>query len=500
MEKISIAVAVLSIAGVSFGQGSLTPPGAPAPSMKTLDQVEPRIDVVTLAGDLGVQYKIRQSGSYYLSDNLIVSNSIGISIGASDVTLDLNGFRITHADEQEGKAIYVSVIRNVTIKNGNISEFEDGIYMYGSDGLYPTRGARLENLNISRCTGYGLFVGSMSKVKNCHFAEVRGAAAVFAAANSSIENCTANNSSGGYGFHLLAGAKVKNCTAKGSGGTGFNTGSNSVLQACTATQNAGNGIASGVNSCLHSCVASGNYGTAGISCGDSSVLTDCIVFNSQKGIYGISAGTSSSLSGCTASDNQITFVGIFASGGSTLNNCTANNNLGSFGIYTGVGSKLNGCTAFDNKGTCGICADPGTIVENCTATYNSTTNSSGNGGVGIMARSGSTVRGCTTKSNKGDGIQVDHDCIVTGNECDENGAYGDAAGIHATGGDNRIENNNVTDNDRGIEVDVDGNFIIRNTASGNTTAFSITGTQTIGPIITATGTITTTNPWANFSF
>src|SRR5438105_5129643 len=29
----------------SFGQGSLTPPGAPAPSMKTLQQVEPRTPI-----------------------------------------------------------------------------------------------------------------------------------------------------------------------------------------------------------------------------------------------------------------------------------------------------------------------------------------------------------------------------------------------------------------------------------------------------------------------
>ena len=35
---------------------------------------------------------------------------------------------------------------------------------------------------------------------------------------------------------------------------------------------------------------------------------------------------------------------------------------------------------------------------------------------------------------------------------------------------------------------------------GNTTNYAITGTQTIGPIITAAGTITSTNPWANFEF
>ena len=132
--KTTTVMMLCLISATAFGQGSLTPPsGAPTPTMKTLQQVEPRIDLATVAN-----HQITQPGSYYLSDNLVVSNSIGISIGASDVTLDLNGFRITHAGGQSGKAIYVSAIRNVTIKNGSISEFEDGVYMYGSDGLYPT--------------------------------------------------------------------------------------------------------------------------------------------------------------------------------------------------------------------------------------------------------------------------------------------------------------------------------------------------------------------------
>ncbi len=44
------------------------------------------------------------------------------------------------------------------------------------------------------------------------------------------------------------------------------------------------------------------------------------------------------------------------------------------------------------------------------------------------------------------------------------------------------------------------NFIIGNSASNCTVSFAITGTQTIGPVITATGTITSSNPWANFSY
>ena len=80
---------------------------------------------------------------------------------------------------------------------------------------------------------------------------------------------------------------------------------------------------------------------------------------------------------------------------------------------------------------------------------------------------------------------------------------GIGAGIHATAADNRIEGNNVTDNDRGIDVDTAGSLIVKNSASGNgppaTDNYVITGTQTIGAIVTATGTIAA-DPWANFWF
>ncbi len=78
-----------------FAQGPLTPPGAPAPTMTTLDQVEPRITVnaTNTPGDADSLYKITQPGSYYLSGNLTgVSSKIGIEIATNNVTLDLMGF------------------------------------------------------------------------------------------------------------------------------------------------------------------------------------------------------------------------------------------------------------------------------------------------------------------------------------------------------------------------------------------------------------------------
>ena len=54
--------------------GALTPPGAPASTMKTLDQVEPRtpVNVTTVPGDASYHHITTTPGSYYLTGNLNV--------------------------------------------------------------------------------------------------------------------------------------------------------------------------------------------------------------------------------------------------------------------------------------------------------------------------------------------------------------------------------------------------------------------------------------------
>ena len=134
--------------------------------------------------------------------------------------------------------------------------------------------------------------------------------------------------------------------------------------------------------------------------------------------------------------------------------------------------------------------------------------------MGIEAFNGSTIKDCTATANKGDGIHVPNDSLVAGNTGDSNGngTGGDGAGIHATSSDNRIEGNNVTDNDRGIDVD-SGNVIIKNSAGGNTTNYAIAANNVYGAIVDRTAPASaavtgnsgaasagTLDPWANIAY
>ncbi len=247
-----------------------------------------------------------------------------------------------------------------------------------------------------------------------------------------------------------------------------------------------------------------SWGGDGVDLG-SSATTNCrvadLLARANAG-NGISTSDSGMVSNCSARFNSGT--GIFTGNGCTVWNCSAFQNTG-HGIFTPNGCTVSNCSTSSNT-VSGISTNSGSTVSNCSA--------SSNGGSGISTGNGSTVADCTARTNTLDGIVCTSACVIRGNTCSANGSgAGDGASIHATGTDNRIEGNNCSTADRGIDVDTAGNIIIRNTCAGNTTDWDIVANNIYGPIIdrrvpasaavtgfAAVTTLGSTDPNANFSY
>src|SRR5436190_10996063 len=157
----------LILAPSAFPQGSLTPPGPPAPTMKKLDEVEPRTNLQASPAPAGVDtsnadyhFIINQSGSYYLSANILVTKTNGIQINVEGVTLDLNGFQISRVSPS-GNGIEISgTSSRTTVRNGTIKGFLSGI-------LGNAKACAFRDLAVTGCTSYGIFAGEAAVLESC---------------------------------------------------------------------------------------------------------------------------------------------------------------------------------------------------------------------------------------------------------------------------------------------------------------------------------------------
>jgi len=188
-SKLTIAVILLLVGTIAavHAQGDLEPPaGSPKPGMKTLSQIEPRIDLATVPDGFSYMHRIREPGSYYLSGNLDVTKGNGIQIAASGVTLDLNGFNIfrSSGDSPLGTAIILTsgASANIRIKNGHITSgvtYDSGAagdqftgvgFQHGirERDLNPEN-VRVSNIHVSGCDLHGIDLGprESNTVEHC---------------------------------------------------------------------------------------------------------------------------------------------------------------------------------------------------------------------------------------------------------------------------------------------------------------------------------------------
>ena len=288
--------------------------------------------------------------------------------------------------------------------------------------------------------------------------------------NSHIHIVVRNGSVSGWGIDGVDGstaglARIDDLRADANTGAGISINSGSQVNNCVAAQNGGVGMGGSNDVLVTGCVSSLN-GSHGFQFGGGSILKSCLAYN--NGGAGITTSSVSSL---------------------TVIDCNAHFNTG-FGIAGPKRTFVTGSTGEENRGG-GISVGGSSTVSNC--------NASGNTGIGIIASAGSAVTGCTASGNTGDGIQVDNLARVEGNTCQGNGAGGgDGAGVHATGRINRIDGNMSTQNDRGIDIDAGGNFVVRNDSSNNTTNYDVVAGNTNANVETPGPNFVLTRPWANF--
>lgn len=245
---------------------------------------------------------------------------------------------------------------------------------------------------------------------------------------------------------------IRNGSVRGWGESGVCTVnvSGSVLLELRAWNNAGRGIEAGPSAVIRNCTAQANL------------------------LEGITVGNNGSLSGCTVQEN--TGAGMVLGNGSVVDGCTSGHNLG-VGIIAGTGCTLTSTTVRYN-GVDGFQLDYGCTITASTAAFNA------RDGFATLG-AGVSIRGCTSEANTRDGLRALADCIIADSTFDSNGyGSGVGAGIHTMGFHNRIEGNNITDCDVGIQVDVAHSVIIRNTLADNGVNLVIAPGNMAGALVT----------------
>jgi parallel beta-helix repeat protein len=284
-KVILTSVALVSLAGAAalIAAGPLNPPSGTVTSTgKTLSEIEPRIAInaSNTPGDSSATYVISQPGSYYLTGNLAVSKSVGISIRASNVTLDLNGFTISKASgasSQSGVQCFTDgqdTYSDVRVRNGSVAgSFSDSCVSI------DTRGAVVEDVRVSGAINDGGIVVSYDGVVRRCFAR-SCSTGILGGSRSVIENCVVTDCSS-IGISLGNGV-VRDCLATECGGYGIYCSGNGVVERNTLRDNfpsGGIGIyVTGVGARIEGNTVSGSYYGIflGTTATDNLIVRNCV--------------------------------------------------------------------------------------------------------------------------------------------------------------------------------------------------------------------------------
>lgn len=344
-----LALLLGGLAQALLAQGSLTPPGSPAPTMRSLDQI---YDAVTMpqtdAGRIAIRaadipLNITESGSYYLAESVSFSGQeSGISIFASDVTLDLNGFTLTGPGKNAvgGNAVtLVNGISGVRILNGTIRDWASGgIVWVSSEARFPV----ISDVRVEEIGGVGISAGFGATIEDSIVLGTNGDG-ISAGDGAIVRRCRVENSGDtNLRNSFLVGSRsvIEGCVAKNNAGRGFSANFDSRYTDCTALANGADGFfLDGIIGGVHyvRCSSKGNVGSGFVLSARGVLIESLAHGNQQHGIQvsGNSAVSQVRIANSVSTQNSLN--GLMGSGprGSVLASYFAEN--GQDGINVGLG-------------------------------------------------------------------------------------------------------------------------------------------------------------------
>lgn len=385
----TLAVLALALPVAAFAQGALTPPGAPAPTMKSLGELDATLAAInartekrtavsatTTPGDATATFIVAQPGSYYLAGNLTgETGKTGILISAPNVTLDLNGFTLIAGATPQPAIATSGSISQVVVRNGIISgpwgigirltasnsaildvrtngTTDEGVRVLGSGGI-------IERCQVFTAGGHGIAAATdQSVVRDCTVNGVTRSTAstLFGIIGATISDCTVtgvtNTDTGGAGtVYGIFGSTVSRCrvaNVSGATGTAFLI-SAGVVEHCAVTNS---GVSAGAQlygisarevSHCHVNHLTGLNTTPQVIGIAAPVVSDSIVERLQTSggtnLFGIRAGTTSTGAGGGAEAGLVTrcvVSGCADTGIAAVGSCVVEGNRISYCVNTAV--------------------------------------------------------------------------------------------------------------------------------------------------------------------
>ncbi len=200
------ALTLATTAGLLIA-GPLNPPAGPvAPTYKTLGEIEPRtaINAANTPGDATSLFIISQPGSYYQTGNVTgVSGKCGVSVRASNVSIDLNGFALSGVPGATSGVACPAAQTQVEVRNGAARNWPDS-------GVHTNlvRGGRLHGLRLA-----GNFIGARAgvacEVSDCSATD--NTHAFVGGQNTLFRACTVDGGDAGDGFDTASGCSFLDC-------------------------------------------------------------------------------------------------------------------------------------------------------------------------------------------------------------------------------------------------------------------------------------------------